>query len=395
MRCNFRFIKAFLFETGIVAVVCSGLYHAATKWPIRLCIRSRQARLRTLLSANKKSVKRFRAFRIESTDRATPAGRFVEMDETMLDAGDVLIRVGYAAVNHKDALAGSGRAPLIRRLPCVGGSDLAGVVVSSAAPRFRPGDAVIATGYELGLAHHGGFAEYALVPGGWVLPLPSGLSLAGAMAIGTAGLAAALAVTRMENNGLKPENGPVVVTGATGGVGSLAVDMLAGRGYEVVALTGKPELAEWLYQLGATRVMRREEIPVDLPCTADRRGQWAGAIDVAGGATLAWLAATSKPLGMVASVGAVSGSAFYATMAPFVSRGVGILGIDSVYAGFGAREMAWDRLCGDLHPRHLESIIRTIAFDELPNVFDKLIAALATGRTVVQIANDGNAKETP
>ena len=341
-------------------------------------------------------MKSFRAFRIEQLGDTAPAGvagRFVEMDESQLDAGDVLIRVEYSSVNYKDALAATGTGRIVRRFPCVGGIDLAGTVVRSAAPRFQPGDKVIATSYELGVAHHGGYSEYALVPGGWVLPLPANLTLQEAMAIGTAGLTAALAISRMEDNGLKPERGPVIVTGASGGVGSLAIDMLAGRGYEVVALTGKPELADWLKSLGASRVLPRSELDLAALKPLDK-GLWAGAIDNLGGAVLAWLLATSKPTGVVASIGLAAGTELNTTVMPFVLRGVSLLGIDSVYAGFGVREKAWARLAADLRPRHLKDITRLVAFDELPGVFDNFIAARVTGRTVVQIAPSG-AKETP
>lgn len=338
----------------------------------------------------------FKAFRIGQTGESGSAsveGRFVSMDETALDAGDVLIRVECAAVNHKDALAASGRARIVRRLPCVGGIDLAGTVVQSAAPRFRPGDWVIATGYGLGVAHHGGYAEYALLPGGWLQPLPAGFSPQEAMAIGTAGFAAALAISRMESLGLKPETGPVIVSGASGGVGSLAIDMLAGKGYEVVALTGKPDRAEWLKSLGASRVMLREDLAPEVKRPLDK-GWWAGAVDVLGGSVLAWMLATCKPGGVVASVGAVADPELTTSILPFVSRGVSLVGVDSVYAGFGVREKIWARLAGDLRPGHLAALMRTVAFDDLPNVFEDLIAALATGRTVVQIASSGNAKES-
>jgi acrylyl-CoA reductase (NADPH) len=340
-------------------------------------------------------MKIFRAFRVEETRQAgktSRVGRFVSMDETMLDAGDVLIRVICAAVSHRDALAATGQAASVRRFPCVVGTDLAGVVVSSAAPRFRPGDRVIATSHELGVSHHGGYAEYALVPGGWVLPLPAGLSLEEAMAIGSPGFAAALAITRMEAGGLKPENGPVMVTGATGGVGSLAVDMLGGRGYEVAALTRKTGREEWLKSIGAASVL---PLAPELVRHALDKGRWAGVVDVLGGDVLSGLLASTKPNGMVASVGMLSGTVLNTTLMPFVLRGVSILGIDSVYAGFSVREKVWERLSGDLKPRHLQRISQKVGFDALPDVFEKLIAALACGRTVVQIAPAGDTEDSP
>lgn len=330
----------------------------------------------------------FKAYLIESADvAADPArpGRFVTMRETDLDAGDVLIRVHYSSVNYKDALAGTGKGRIIRRFPCVGGVDLAGVVVKSAAPRFRPGDAVIATSYDIGVAHHGGYAEYALVPGGWVLPLPAGMSLLDSMALGTAGLTAGMAISRMEENGLKPESGPVVVTGASGGVGSLAVDMLAGRGYAVTALTGKAEQAERLRALGASSILLRTDLDLE-DVKALGKGLWAGAVDNLGGPVLAWILSTSKPMGVVASIGLAAATELRTTVMPFVLRGVSLIGIDSAYAGFAVRERVWGRLASDLHPRHLAANTRVVEFADLPAVFDELMSGRASGRIVVRVA---------
>lgn len=327
-------------------------------------------------------MKPFRAFLVRQNQGGVSGG-FVELDESQLDAGDVLIRVAYSSVNYKDALAGTGRGKIMRRFPCVGGIDLAGTVVRSAAPRFQPGDKVIATSYELGVAHHGGYAEYALVPGGWVLPLPEGLSSFEAMAIGTAGLTAAMAINRMEDNGLKPEAGPVLVTGSTGGVGSLAIDMLAGRGYEVVALTGKAEQTDWLRSLGAARVMLRSELPSEHKPLD--KGFWAGAIDNVGGDILAWLLSTARPTGVITSIGLAAGTSLNTTVLPFVLRGVCLIGIDSGYAGFAVRERAWSRLASDLRPRHLETIAKERPFDALPTVFEELLAGHGHGRVVVRV----------
>jgi len=328
-------------------------------------------------------VKPFRAF-VVTQRQGNVSGDFVQMDESGLDAGDVLIRVAYSSVNYKDALAASGQGKIIKRFPCVGGIDLAGTVVRSGAPRFKPGDPVIATSYDLGVAHHGGYAEYALVPGGWVLPLPQSLSLFEAMALGTAGLTAAMAINRMEDNGLRPESGPVLVSGATGGVGSLAIDMLAGRGYEVVALTGKAEQSDWLRSLGAAKVMLRSELPGDIKPLD--KGLWAGAIDNVGGETLAWLLSTAKPTGVITSIGLAAGVVLNTTVMPFVLRGVSLLGIDSGYAGFSVRERAWARLAADLRPRHLAEIASEQPFEALPQVFESLLAGRAHGRTVLNIA---------
>jgi acrylyl-CoA reductase (NADPH) len=209
------------------------------------------------------------------------------------------------------------------------------------------------------------------------------MSTRDAMAIGTAGLTAAMAVNRMEDNGLKPENGPVLVTGATGGVGSLAIDMLAGRGYEVVALTGKADQADWLRRLGAARVMARADVPAHFKPLD--KGLWAGAVDNVGGHTLAWIASTTKPQGVIASIGLAGGTDLHTTVMPFVLRGVALIGIDSGYAGFAVRERAWARLTGDLRPRHLDEVTREVPFEALPQVFDDLMNDRAHGRTVVRI----------
>ena len=301
-----------------------------------------------------------------------------------LDAGEVLIRVSYSSINYKDALAATGKGKIIRRFPCIGGIDLSGVVIDSADPRFKAGDEVIATSFDIGVSHHGGFAEVARIPGQWVVPLPKGLSLFDAMAIGTAGFTAALGVVRMEANGLAPANGPVVVTGATGGVGSLAIDMLAAVGYDVVALTGKAEETEYLTGLGAADVLLRETIDFE-HTRALEAGRWAGAVDNVGGQVLHWLLATMQQAGTVASIGNASSFNISTTVFPFILRGVSLLGIDSGYMGFPLRQQVWERLAGDLHPKHLPAVTRAIAFDELPAAFDDFIAGRIRGRTVVRI----------
>ena len=330
-------------------------------------------------------MKSFKAFVVDQdADRRVTAG-FRTLSEDGLDKGDVLIRVAYSSINYKDALAATGKGRIIRRFPCVGGIDLAGVVERSAAPRFKPGDKVIATSYDIGVAHHGGYAEYALVPGGWVLPLPAGMDLREAMALGTAGCTAALGVQRMEDNALKPGNGAGIVTGATGGVGSLAIDMLAGRGYEVVALTGKADQADWLKSIGAARVMLRSELDLANIKPLDK-GLWAGAVDNLGGDVLAWIASTMKPWGTIASIGLAASTDLNTTVMPFILRGASLLGIDSGYAPAAIREHVWARLATDLRPRHLDAVTREVAFDALPTEFDRFIAGQAHGRVVVRIA---------
>lgn len=326
----------------------------------------------------------FKALLIEERDGKMESG-FVRMDAGRLDAGEVTIRVAYSSVNYKDALAATGAGRIIRRFPCIGGIDLSGTVVDSADPRFKPGDPVIATSFDIGVAHHGGYAEYARVPAAWVVPLPAGLSLYDAMALGTAGFTAALGIVRMEENGLRPDKGPVIVTGATGGVGSLAVDMLARLRYHVVALTGKESEADYLRGLGAAEVMLRDGLDLTRIRPLDS-ARWAGAVDNLGGDILAWIASTMMQGGTIASIGLAASMKLNTTVAPFILRGVSLLGVDSGYIGEPYRSGVWQRLAGDLRPPHLESMSRRIAFDELPGIFDEYIAGRAKGRVVVEIA---------
>ena len=327
----------------------------------------------------------FQAFVIHQDAQRKVDSRMERMTVDQLDAGEVLIRVAYSSVNYKDALAATGAGKIIRRFPCVGGIDLSGTVVSSADSRFKAGDPVIATSFDIGVAHHGGYAEYARVPAGWVVPLPAGLSLFDAMALGTAGFTAALGIVRMEDNGLCPDNGPVIVTGATGGVGGLAIDMLAGLGYHVVALTGKAEEEAYLSELGAAEIRLRSTIDPAKTRPLDA-GLWAGAVDNVGGDILAWVLSTMKQAGTVASIGNAQSISLNTTVFPFILRGVSLLGVDSGYMGFPTRTRVWDRLATDLRPRHLESMTRTVPFAELPGVFDDFIAGRVKGRTVIAVS---------
>ncbi len=326
----------------------------------------------------------FKAFVIDQDENRKVVGGMRTMSADQLDAGEVTIRVHYSSINYKDALAATGAGKIIRRFPCVGGIDLCGEVVDSADARFRPGDKVIATSFDIGVAHHGGYAEYARVPAGWVVPLPAGLDLFEAMALGTAGFTAALGIVRMEDNGLAPANGPVVVTGATGGVGALAIDMLAQLGYHVVALTGKDAEADYLKMLGAAEILLRSSIDFDKvrPLEAAR---WAGAVDNVGGQILHWVLATMKQAGTVASIGNAASFNVDTTVFPLILRGVSLLGVDSGYMGFPTRQRVWERLATDLKPRHLAAITRTIDFDALPGAFDDFIHGRVKGRTVVRI----------
>ena len=328
-------------------------------------------------------MKPFKALLIEERDGKVASG-FAMLDESRLDPGTVTIRVAFSSVNYKDALAATGAGRIIRRFPCVGGIDLAGTVLASDDPRFKAGDQVIATSFDIGVAHHGGYAEVARVPGDWVVPLPEGLSPFEAMALGTAGFTAALAIVRMEENRLRPENGPVIVTGATGGVGSLAVDMLASQGYRVVALTGKAAEADYLRGLGAAEVMLRQDIDLTKVRALDR-ARWAGAVDNLGGEILAWIASTMMQGGTIASVGLAASMDLRTSVAPFILRGVSLLGVDSGYIGEPYRNGIWQRLATDLRPPHLAAMTRRVGFAELPGLFDEFIAGRAKGRVVVEI----------
>lgn len=326
----------------------------------------------------------FKAFVIDQDENRKIVSRMATLQPEQLDAGEVLIRVSYSSINYKDALAATGAGKIIRRFPCVGGIDLSGIVVDSADARFKPGDEVVATSFDIGVAHHGGYAEYARIPGAWVVPLPAGLDLFEAMALGTAGFTAALAVVRMEDNGLAPANGPVVVTGATGGVGGLAIEMLAQLGYHVAALTGKADESDYLKMLGAAEIVLRSSIDFDKVRPLEA-AQWAGAVDNVGGPILHWVLATMKQAGTVASIGNASSFKLDTTVFPFILRGVSLLGVDSGYMGFPTRQRVWDRLATDLKPAHLAAVTRTIDFDALPGAFDDFIAGRVKGRTVVRI----------
>lgn len=330
------------------------------------------------------SVEPFKAFLIEETEGKV-AGRFTKLSEDQLDGGEVTLRVAYSSVNYKDALAATGAGKIIRRYPCVGGIDMSGTVVASSDARFAAGDPVIATSYDIGVAHHGGYAEYGRVPADWVVPLPKGLTLRDAMALGTAGFTAALGIARMEQNGLKPENGPVIVTGATGGVGSLAIDMLAARGYRVVALTGKEAESGYLKSLGASEVMLRSSLDLSRIRPMDK-ALWAGAVDNLGGDVLAWIASTMKQEGTIASIGLAASAALKTTVMPFILRGACLLGIDSAYCAMPLRRSVWERLAADLRPRHLETMVRTVALDGLPALFNEFLQGRAHGRVVVEVA---------
>jgi putative YhdH/YhfP family quinone oxidoreductase len=326
---------------------------------------------------------KFRVYRLREADRKVSAA-FETASVEELDAGEVVIRVAYSCINYKDALAATGKGRIIRRFPCIGGIDLSGTVVESADPRFAKGDAVIATSYDIGVAHDGGYAEYARIPADWVVPMPKGMSLFEAMALGTAGFTAGLAVARMEHEGLKPGSGPVAVTGATGGVGSIAVDILAALGHDVTAITGKDSESDYLKGLGAREVMLRSTIDLAKVKPLDK-ATWAGAVDNLGGEMLAWLASTMNIGAPLAAVGLAASMSLPTTVAPFILRGVSLLGVDSVNCPMAQRRRVWERLATDMRPRHLAQFARTIPFDELPGAFEDFVAARVRGRIVVDM----------
>jgi len=331
-------------------------------------------------------MKSFNAYRIFE-ENGKSIGKLVQLSLDELDAGEVVIRTRYAGVNYKDALAATGAGKVIRRFPCVGGVDVSGVVESSSDVRFKSGDHVVVTSYDMGVAHDGGFAEYVRAPADWVVPLPSGLTLFDSMVLGTAGFTAALAIHRLEQNELTPAKGKVIVTGATGGVGSLAVRMLSQLGYHVVALTSKSSETEYLLGLGAKEVLLRS----DIDFTSKRpleKALWAGALDAVGGETLAWLARTVQQDGAIASFGNAGGAELHTTVFPFILRGVKLLGVDSAATPMPLRKQMWLRLASDLHVDDLEKIAHRISLTQLPQACAALIAGTSRGRYVVDFTGN-------
>lgn len=329
-------------------------------------------------------VNSFKAYRIHETAGKISA-RFEDLTLDALTPGEVVIEVQYSGINYKDALAATGAGRILRRYPLVGGIDLAGRVKHSDDARFTPGDAVLVTGSGLSETFDGGYAELARVKADSVIAMPPGLDAFRAMALGTAGFTAALSIHRMERNGQEPSRGPIVVTGATGGVGSIAIDMLAARGYEVIAITGKAESAGYLKALGATAVVLRADFSLgSKPLEAVR---YAGAIDSVGGEMLAGLTRQVDFWGNIASVGLAGGADLKTTVLPFILRGVNLLGINSSATPRAERLEVWRRISTDLAPRHLDLIAqRTIPLAELPGAFQAYIDGKVTGRTVVKIA---------
>jgi acrylyl-CoA reductase (NADPH) len=331
-------------------------------------------------------MQKFKAYRTFQDDHVI-SSRFVEMTPEELDPGDVTVRTKYSTINYKDALSYNGTGKIMRKFPTVAGIDMAGTVETSADPRFKRGDKVIVHAYDFGVGHDGGYAEYARVPGDWVVRRPDSMTAFDAMTLGTAGFTAAQAIMLMEHNGLKPANGPVAVTGATGGVGSVAIEVLAKKGYEVVAITGKEEEAAYLRGLGAREVRLRQSIDLANIRPLDK-AMWAGAIDNLGGDLLAWLLSTMKIGGTVASVGLAAGAKLNTTVMPFILRGVHLLGVDSANCPMEIRQTIWNKLAVAWRPDRVHDQARTIDFDDLPSHFDAYLKGLVRGRTVVRIGAD-------
>ena len=326
----------------------------------------------------------FTAFVVDKKDDGFSA-TFKDLTQADLPEGEVLIKVAYSSVNYKDGLASIPEGKIVRRYPFVPGIDLAGVIAESSDPRFKEGDDVIVTSYELGVSHYGGFSAYARVRADWVVPLPAGLTLKEAMALGTAGFTAALAVHKLELNGLRPQNGSVLVTGATGGLGSLAVSILKKLDYSVAASTGKAEEHEYLRALGADDILTREETTAESNRPFEKE-RWAGSVDAVGGAALAYLLRTTKIGGSIASCGNTGGPNVATTVFPFILRGNNVLGIDSANCPMELRRQLWERLATDYKPTHLlERIAREAPFAELPAVLASVLKGGIRGRIIINV----------
>jgi len=330
----------------------------------------------------------FKAYRTFE-DNGIVSSHFVNTSIDELDHGEVVVRTKYSTINYKDALSHNGTGKIMRKYPTIAGIDMAGTVEASADNRFKKGDKVIVHGYDMGVAHDGGYAERVRVPADWVVRRPESMTAFDAMTLGTAGYTAALAIELMQHNGLKPENGPVAVTGATGGVGSVAVEVLAKLGYHVVAITGKGEEANYLKGIGAKEVVLRQSLDLTKVRPLDR-ATFAGAIDNLGGDILSWLLSTQKIAGVVGAVGLAASHKLNTTVMPFILRGVHLLGINSSETPMALRQKIWNKLAVEWRPDRVHDQVRTIDFDELPTHFDPYLKGLVRGRTVVRIAPDSH-----
>jgi len=325
---------------------------------------------------------RFDAFRIHNDDAGYRSGiEQIAIDD--LADGEIDIAVAHSSVNFKDALAGTGKGKILRRFPLVGGIDVAGHVVASRDPAFKEGDAVLVTGSGLSETRDGGYTQYARIEAKWAVPLPAGLSLRESMILGTAGFTAALALLRMHENRQTPALGPLAVTGATGGVGSLAVDIFSSAGFEVHAVSGKAEHANYLKMIGASEVLGRDALGTSRPMESARFG---GGLDNVGGPMLVSLLAQTEPYGNVASAGLAASADLGATVMPFIIRGVSLLGVASAGTARDVRDAVWQHLASDWKPRHLDAICtREVGLSELPDVFDTMLDGGSFGRTLVTL----------
>lgn len=327
----------------------------------------------------------FKAFVVDKREEGFTAG-FKDLTVADLPPGEVLIKVAYSSVNYKDGLASIPEGKIVRSYPFVPGIDLSGTVVESSDARFKEGDEVIVTSYELGVSHYGGFSEYARARGDWVVPLPAGMTLKEAMALGTAGFTAALAIYKLEHNGLKPQNGPVLVTGATGGLGSIAISILKNRAYTVAASTGKESEHAYLKALGADEILTRAETTAESNRPLEKE-RWAASVDAVGGATMAYLLRTTRTGGSVASCGNTGGPNFSTTVFPFILRGINLLGIDSQNCPMELRRQLWEHLASDYRPRGLLDLIGHEApFAELPQALSTILRGGARGRTIIRVS---------
>src|SRR5919112_2859388 len=324
----------------------------------------------------------FKAIVIDKADSGQNVG-LRSFDEADLMDGDVTVRVTHSTLNYKDGLALTGKAPVVRRFPMIPGVDLVGTVEASSNPEFKPGDGVILNGWGLGETHLGAYAERARVRGEWLIPLPRGLDPRQAMAIGTAGYTAMLALMALERHGLRPDRGPAVVTGAVGGVGSVAVALLAKAGWHVIASTGRPEEADYLKGLGAAEIVDRKELSG--PARPLGKERWAAGIDSVGSATLANVLSMTKYGGAIAACGLAAGMDLPTTVAPFILRGVSLLGVDSVAAPKALRLEAWDRLARELDHGKLAAMTSTIPLDGVMEAGREIVAGRIKGRVVVEI----------
>jgi acrylyl-CoA reductase (NADPH) len=328
----------------------------------------------------------FKAYRTFD-DNGVVSSHFVNTSIDELDPGDVVVRTKYSTINYKDALSHNGTGKIMRKFPTIAGIDMAGTVEASGDARFKKGDKVIVHGYDMGVAHDGGYAERVRVPADWVVRRPESMTAFDAMTLGTAGYTAALAIHLMEHNGLTPESGPVAVTGATGGVGSVAIEILAKIGYHVVAITGKGEESDYLRSIGAKEVVLRQSLDLTKVKPLDR-ATFAGAVDNLGGDILSWLLSTQKIGGNVASIGLAASHKLNTTVMPFILRGVNLLGINSSETPMPLRQTIWNKLAVEWRPDRVHDQVRTIDFEELPTHFDPYLKGLVRGRTVVRIASD-------